>query len=149
MNGRENKKGKIPENLINRLNRSINIALTKFNQENDLDLDDMYLINIYKKVNKSPKSKGIGRSNPVLWEDDFTELEGLILTKIAEHPTTRRELAFNLNIQASSVAGIVGGKLLKFGWVEVVRYRKCTVTHKTVQELSITEKGKIALANHS
>ncbi|MCG6146478.1 hypothetical protein [Leptospira bandrabouensis] len=146
MNARENESGKISENLINRLNRTINIALSKFNKENDLDLDDMSLINIYKKANKPPKNNRTGRSNPVLWEDDFTELEGKILAKIAERPTTRRELASNLNIQASSVAGIVGGKLLKNGWVEVLRYRKCSISYKRVQELSISDAGLKALA---
>ncbi|TGM66149.1 hypothetical protein EHQ94_11175 [Leptospira meyeri] len=146
MNARENKPNKLSENLISRLNRTINNALSRFNLENDLDLQDIQLINIYKNANKLGKRKGIGRSNLILFEDDFTDLEGKILSKIAEKPVTRREIAYSLNIQASSVAGIVGGKLIKNQWVEVLRYRKCTISFKRVQELSITEAGLKALS---
>ena len=146
---KQTKSNKLSERQIIRLTRIINSALSSFNEENDLDIDDMKLINIFKNVNRTLKNPSFGRSNPGLYEEDFTDLEGKILSKIAEHPTTRRELAHNLDIQASSVAGIVGGKLIENGWVEVLRTRKCTITRKRVQELSITTKGKIALARQT
>ncbi|TGN11609.1 hypothetical protein [Leptospira bandrabouensis] len=149
MNTKHTKTNELSEKQILRLNRIINYALSRFNEENDLELNDMQLINIFKKVNRTFKYPPHGRSNPGLYEDDFTDLEGKILAKIAEHPTTRRELADILDIQASSIAGIVRGKLIKNGWVEVLRYRKCSVTRKCVQELSITVSGMCVLAKHT
>jgi DNA-binding MarR family transcriptional regulator len=146
MNTKQTKYNKLSDPQIIRLNRTINNALYKFNQENDIEMNDIQLINIYKKVNKALKNPSSGRSNPGLYDEDFTDLEGKILARIAEQPTTRRELADKLDIQASSIAGIVGGKLIKNGWVEVIRYRKCSVTRKRVQELSITATGISALS---